>query len=93
MPVLKNTNPLGDVDLPLIGRQGDLCLKAGEEFEVNDLDAANLLAQLGNYEAVDKAAKKIAADLAKPAVVGEAGPELINPPEGTPVAPATPEDG
>lgn len=30
MPTLKNTNPLGAVDLPLIGRT----LQPGEEFEV-----------------------------------------------------------
>jgi hypothetical protein len=32
---LRNVSPLGDLDLPLIGRQGDHCLKAGEEFEVD----------------------------------------------------------
>ena len=30
---LKNTNPLGDVDLPIIGRIGDNPLRAGEEFD------------------------------------------------------------
>lgn len=49
MPTLKNTNPLGDVDLPLIGRS----LAAGEEFEVSDEQAATLLAQAGNYEVVN----------------------------------------
>ena len=48
MPTLRNTNPLGAVDLPLIGRS----LAAGEEFEVTDEQATNLLAQVGNYEVV-----------------------------------------
>lgn len=50
---LRNINPIGDVDLPLIGRS----LAAGEEFEVADDLAAALLEQVGNYEAV-KAGKK-----------------------------------
>jgi hypothetical protein len=45
MPVLRNTNPLGAIDLPLIGRT----LQAGEEFEVTDDQAALLLQQIGNY--------------------------------------------
>lgn len=58
MPTLKNTNPLGAVELPLIGR----VLEAGEEFEVTDEQAGRapkdddpgegLLAQVGNYELV-----------------------------------------
>lgn len=38
---LRNINPLGRVDLPLIGRQGDdegegvACLEPGEEFEID----------------------------------------------------------
>lgn len=32
---LKNVNPLGDVDLPIIGRVGDNPLRAGEEFDVD----------------------------------------------------------
>ena len=53
MAVLRNINPLGEVDLPLIGRT----LAAGEEFEVPDDVAETLLAQVGNYEAV-KSPKK-----------------------------------
>lgn len=45
---LINCNPLGDVDLPLIGRT----LAAGEEFEVADDIATELLKQVGNYKAV-----------------------------------------
>lgn len=44
--LLKNTNPLGAVDLPLIGRS----LEAGEEFEVPDDVGKELLKQAGNYE-------------------------------------------
>jgi len=43
---LKNVNPLGAVDLPLIGRT----LDAGEVFEVDDKTGAVLLKQVGNYE-------------------------------------------
>lgn len=49
MATLRNTNPLGAVDLPLIGRT----LQAGEEFEVEDEHVDNLLSQVGNYERVD----------------------------------------
>lgn len=66
MPTLRNVNPLGGVDLPLIGRS----LEAGEEFEVTDEQAgkapivnkdgevtdlgSGLLSQVGNYELVTK---------------------------------------
>ena len=50
---LKNTSPLGSIDLPLIGRT----LAAGEVFDVPDKVGAALLEQIGNYEAV-KADKK-----------------------------------
>ena len=33
---LVNTTPLGDIDIPEIGRTGDNYLKAGEEFTVSD---------------------------------------------------------
>lgn len=52
---LRNTSPLGAVDLPLIGRT----LAAGEEFDVPDKQGAALLEQTGNYAAVkaEKAGK------------------------------------
>ena len=53
MAVLRNINPLGAVDLPLIGRT----LAAGEEFEVPESQAEVLLEQVGNYEPV-KSPKK-----------------------------------
>lgn len=46
---LKNTNPLGAVELPLIGR----VLELGEEFEVTDEQGKALLEQTGNYELVE----------------------------------------
>lgn len=55
MAVLRNVNPLGEVELPLIGRT----IAAGEEFEVPADVAETLLAQVGNYEEV-KTPKKSA---------------------------------
>lgn len=52
--LLKNTNPLGEVDLPLIGRS----LAAGEQFEVDDKTGRELLKQDGNYEQVDAKKEK-----------------------------------
>lgn len=51
---LRNTNPVGAVDLPLLGRT----LEVGEEFEVDAAVAEALLEQVGNYERVSRAAKK-----------------------------------
>lgn len=51
---LRNTNPLGAVDLPLIGRT----LAAGEEFDIDDAAGTALLEQVGNYEAVKATATK-----------------------------------
>jgi hypothetical protein len=45
---LRNINPLGEVDLPLIGRT----LEAGEVFEIDDERGNALLEQAGNYELV-----------------------------------------
>ena len=47
---LKNTSPLGDVDVPSLG----LSLKAGEVFEVDGLTANVLLAQCENYQTSSK---------------------------------------
>jgi hypothetical protein len=46
---LRNTNPLGEVDLPLIGRT----LAAGEEFDIDDDLGAALLEQVGNYASTE----------------------------------------
>jgi hypothetical protein len=56
MATLKNINPLGEIDLPLIGRS----LAAGEEFDVSDEQAAILLMQDANYEAVKTTKPKAA---------------------------------
>lgn len=64
---LRNVNPLGYVDVPVLRREGDVddtpgvgCLVPGEEFEVEESLAAELLEQVGNYELVKPkpAAKK-----------------------------------
>jgi hypothetical protein len=75
VPVLRNINPMGEIDVPLIGREGDNgeytddtrtpvlgsgCLERGEEFTVSDEHAEELLKQ-PNFEAVDDAAKAITA--------------------------------
>lgn len=43
---LRNINPLGAVEVPLLGR----VLEAGEEFDIDDEQGAALLDQVGNYE-------------------------------------------
>ncbi len=58
---LRNTNPLGAVDLPLIGR----VLQPGEEFEVAPEQAENLLSQVGNYERVTNTKSAAAPDTAR----------------------------
>ncbi|HEY1174794.1 MAG TPA: hypothetical protein VGF17_01450 [Phytomonospora sp.] len=64
---LRNTNPLGAVELPLIGR----VLEAGEEFDIDDEHGKRLLEQDGNYEKAKAAspasasAKKAAATRAR----------------------------
>ena len=57
MATLRNINPLGAVDLPLLGRT----LAAVEEFDVPADVAAALLEQTGNYEPVPpkKSASKV----------------------------------
>lgn len=56
---IRNTSPLGRIDVPSLGRQGDVvgegvgCLEPGEVIDVRDDDvAALLLAQPANFEAV-----------------------------------------
>lgn len=57
MPLIKNVSPVGDLDLPLVNRQGDNCIKAGEEFDVTDEQAALLLDQPDNFQLVEKTKK------------------------------------
>jgi len=54
VPSLINTNPLGEVDLPLIGRS----LARGEVFDVTDEQAAALLEQVDNYALAPATSKK-----------------------------------
>ncbi len=55
---IRNINPLGRVDVPLLRRQGDIegegrgCLKPGEVIDVPDELRAVLLEQVTNFEAV-----------------------------------------
>ena len=55
MPLLKNVSPVGDLDIPLLGR----VVAAGEEFEVTAEQAGLLLPQEANFVKVDE--KKTAA--------------------------------
>ena len=59
MPKLKNTSPLGALDVPLLRR----VVEADEVFDVSDDQARVLLLQHDNYQPADKAAKTLAADL------------------------------
>lgn len=65
MPTLRNINPLGQVDVPLLGRQGEPfgepgsgCLEPGEEFEVDQDVAKKLLEQADCYELVKQSTTK-----------------------------------
>lgn len=64
MPKIKNTNPLGAVEVPLLGFR---VLEPGETVEVTDEQAEKLLHQVDNYSPVDKAAKTIHARITAPA--------------------------
>ncbi len=48
MPHIRNISPLGDLDIPLLGR----VVAAGEVVEVTEEQAAVLLDQAVNYEPV-----------------------------------------
>ena len=56
---IRNINPLGRVDVPLLRREGDVdgegtgCLEPGEVVDVDDDVALALLEQVGNFELVD----------------------------------------
>lgn len=63
---LVNTNPLGAVELPLLRR----VLAPGEEFEVPEAQAENLLSQVGNYAPAPSKSNKPAAPAADPAQEG-----------------------
>ena len=54
MPVIRNVSPLGDLDVPLLGR----IVTAGEEIDVPKAAAELLLAQPDNFQPVVKYASK-----------------------------------
>lgn len=67
---LRNTNPLGQVDVPLLGRQGEPfgqpgsgCLEPGEEFDVTEDQARALLPQEGNFTPVDDEAQHLLSEM------------------------------
>ncbi len=53
MPLIRNVSPLGDLDVPLLGR----ILAAGEEVDVPKAAAVLLLEQPDNFQPVTPAAK------------------------------------
>lgn len=56
MPKFKNVSPLGDLDLPLIGR----VVEFGEVFEVTDEQALGIAGQAENWEPVEDAEPTLA---------------------------------
>lgn len=46
---IRNVNPLGDVDVPILRREGENYLSAGEVVEVDAELGEALLEQTGNY--------------------------------------------
>lgn len=90
MAVIRNVNPLGQVDLPLIYRQGEPldthgvgCLEPGEEFTVSAEHAAILLGQSANYEPVDAEAVAIDAEIPSSAFRHVAPAKASKPGSGT----------
>jgi hypothetical protein len=80
MPKLRNINPMGQVDVPVLRRQGEPfgeegagCLEPGEVFEVDAETAKRLLEQVDNYELV-KPPKKRATKKTVPAKKAVAAP-------------------
>ena len=57
--LIRNINPLGEVDVPLLDRT----VAAGEAVEVSDEDAAQLLPQTPNWAVVDAPADTESEDL------------------------------
>ena len=53
MPLIRNVSPLGDLDVPLLGR----ILAAGEEVDVPKAAAVRLLDQPDKFQPVTPAAK------------------------------------
>lgn len=75
---LRNINPIGLVDVPLLYRQGEPfdtegvgCLQPGEVFDVTAEQARQLLAQDGNYEAADAEGQQVLEDMRAAAAAAE----------------------
>ena len=60
MPTIRNVNPIGDVDVPLLRR----VVARGEAVDVTDDQAARLLPQQDNWVLVDAAHEPLAAPVA-----------------------------
>ena len=60
---IKNISPLGDVDVPLLGR----IVEAGEIIDVSPEEAEQLVLQEANWQATDAEAKKLRDKLSQPA--------------------------
>jgi len=75
VPTIKNVSPLRDLDVPLLNRQGDNCLKAGEEVEVSDEHAGLLLIQPEVFAPVDAAAQAAVPDPVDPEPTPESNEE------------------
>jgi hypothetical protein len=81
MPVLRNINPLGQVDVPILRRQGEPlgeegsgCLEQGEVFETTPEIAARLLEQSDNFQLVKPPKKQAAKRPAKKTAPAPAEP-------------------
>lgn len=57
---LKNTNPLGDIELH-VPDVGSFVLEAGEEFDVPEAAGAALLEQTGNFALVKEPRPRVPA--------------------------------
>lgn len=49
MPTIRNVNPIGEVDVPLLRR----IVGRGEAVDVTDAQAEHLLLQVGNWQPVE----------------------------------------
>lgn len=63
MPAIRNVNPIGDVEVPLLRR----VVERGETVNVTDDHARRLLLQADNWQPADDAARAISDELHAPA--------------------------
>lgn len=81
---IRNINPLGAVDFPLLGR----VLEAGEVFELQGQPALDLLKQEGNWERVPEPKPRKAPTPRKKAAKALAAPKTPQPASGHESVPA-----